>query len=100
MTYVEFPYAVLGKLGDDLRKMGEQLAEAEGTFRPIDGLGPGHEALSRALDTFQMSRRRVVRHLAAQIRYEGGLARGIGEYVADFDAAVGNQIRALDPDSK
>jgi hypothetical protein len=47
-----------------------------------------------------MSRRRVVRHLAAQIRYEGGLARGIGEYVADFDAAVGNQIRALDPDSK
>jgi hypothetical protein len=99
MTYTEIPYAELGKLSDDLTRIGEQVAEAE-RLRPIEGLDHDHAALSQVLEAFHASRRRALQQLAGQIQQEGSLVRDIAVYVQQVDSAMSEQMRKTSDDSE
>lgn len=97
MTYVQYPYAVLAQLGANLSDISERLSTKQRGADDCDGLGPGEQQrIQQAIEDFRSTWKTSVHSLIEDVDRWGGLSKGIGDMVEQFDAQA---AAALAPSS-
>jgi hypothetical protein len=95
MTYVQFPYATLVSLGQNLTGISEKL---EGDHRgavDCNGLSDEHGDIQDAIEDFRGEWKTSLLELMTNIGKWGGLTAAIGNLVEEFDTQT---AVALAPD--
>jgi hypothetical protein len=97
MTFVQYPYAVLSQLGNNLHDVSGKLTEKNRGAAACMGLGSNGQAkIQHSIDGFRGTWKQSVRELLEGVGKWGGLSGAIGDMVAQFDAQT---AAALRPDS-
>jgi hypothetical protein len=96
MTYVQYPYAVLARLGTDLNSVSTRLTDKQRGAEQCPGLGEGEPEVGSAIDDFRSTWKASVGKLVDDVGKWGGLSKAIGDMVAEFDAQA---AAAMNPSS-
>jgi hypothetical protein len=89
MTYVQYPYAVLAQLGQNLNSVSAHLTEKNRGAEPCQGLeGDGQQTIQGAIGNFRGTWKTSVGDLVEDVGKWGGLSKAIGDMVDQFDTQV------------
>jgi hypothetical protein len=95
VTYVQFPYEVLSKLGADLGDVSSRLQAKQHGADDCAGLGSdGQDRIQHEIEHFRGEWKTSIRNLTQDIGDWGGLSKAIGDMVQQFDSQA---ARALTP---
>jgi hypothetical protein len=97
MTYVQYPYAVLARLGNDLDSVSTRLIDKKRGAEDCPGLGDGQAKVGSAIDDFRSTWKTSVGDLLDDVGKWGGLSKAVGDMVAQFDAQT---AAALNPSGR
>ncbi len=94
MTYVQYQYAVLSQLGNDLNDVSARLSQKNRGAEHCVGLGGDNQTkINAAIDDFGHTWKQSVADLLTDVGKWGGLSRAIGDMVAQFDAQTAAALR-------
>jgi hypothetical protein len=95
VTYVQFPYEVLSRLGVELADISSRLGEKQHGAIDCQGLGSdGQDRIQHEIGHFRSEWKTSIRNLTEDIGNWGGLSKAIGDMVQQFDSQA---ARALAP---
>lgn len=94
MTYVQYPYATLISLGNNLTTISDKLKEGGPGAQDCHGLDRAdHGNIQSAIEGFRDEWKTSLTTLTENIGAWGGLSKQIGQMVADFDGQLANALR-------
>ncbi|MFD7653966.1 hypothetical protein ACFV4N_08305 [Actinosynnema sp. NPDC059797] len=94
MTYVQYPYATLISLGNNLTTISDKLKEGDRGAQDCHGLdNADHGRIQSAIEDFRSEWKTSLKTLLEDIGTWGGLSKQIGQMVADFDGQLANALR-------
>jgi hypothetical protein len=94
MTYVQYPYAVLSQLGNNLDDLSGRLSRKNRGAAACVGLGSnGQVKIQHSIDGFRSTWKQSVRELVDGVGKWGGLSSAIGDMVAQFDEQTAAALR-------
>jgi hypothetical protein len=94
MTYIQYPYATLARLGSDLSAVSNRLTDKQRGAEQCDGLGgDGEDRIDAAIGDFRSTWKTSVGKLVEDVSKWGGLSKAIGDMVAQFDAETAAALR-------
>lgn len=94
MTYVQYPYATLVGLGNQLTLVSEKLQGDDRGAEDCNGLdGSDHDPIQSAIHDFRKVWKASVKQLTEDIGKWGGLSKAIGQMVEDFDTQLATALR-------
>jgi hypothetical protein len=94
VTYAQFPYDTLRKLGGDLVDISVRLGEKERGANDCQGLGSdGQDRIQHAIGHFRDEWKASVKQLVDDIDNWGGLSKAIGDLVSQFDTQTAQDLR-------
>lgn len=94
MTYAQFPYAVLTKLGTNLDDVKSKLSESNRGADNCDGLGGDHQSrIQDAINDFRGTWKTSVHDLVDEVGEWGKKSGGIGTMVRQFDDQTAAMLR-------
>jgi hypothetical protein len=93
VTYVQFPYEVLSRLGTNLDDISSRLRAKQHGADDCGGLGSdGQDRIQREIDHFRDEWKTSIRNLTEDIGDWGGLSKAIGDMVRQFDAQAAQAL--------
>ncbi|MFC7547917.1 hypothetical protein [Plantactinospora sp. GCM10030261] len=93
MTYVQYPYATLISLGQNLTHLSERLQESSRGAVDCAGLADDQADIQNAIEGFRDEWKTSLLELTNNIGKWGGLSQAIGKLVAEFDTQVAEALR-------
>lgn len=94
MTYAQFPYAVLTKLGSSLDSLKTDLSSKNRGADDCDGLGSEHQSrIQDAIGDFRGTWKTSVSDLIDEVGEWGTKSAGIGTMVQQFDDQSAAMLR-------
>jgi hypothetical protein len=96
MSYVQYPYATLVSLGQNLTSLSERLQGDHRGAEDCNGLAGDHADIQDAISDFRGEWKTSLLELMTNIGKWGGLSKAIGEMVAQFDAQTAAALRPGD----
>ncbi len=93
MTYVQYPYAALVSLGQNLVGISEKLQSDHRGAEDCAGLAEDQHDIQDTIGDFRGEWKTSLLELMTNIGKWGGLSEAIGKMVADFDAQTADALR-------
>ena len=95
MSYYQVPFEQLVELGTDLESLSTSLGEENRGASDVNGLGTvgGQGDVQSAVEDFRDEWKTSLLELQNNIASWGGLTKGIGQLVAEWDAQTAAALR-------
>ena len=93
MTYVQYPYATLVSLGQNLTNLSDKLQGDHRGAEDCDGLSDQQGDIQDAISDFRGEWKSSLLELMTNIGQWGGLSKAIGQLVSDFDNQTASALR-------
>ncbi|HEU0089675.1 MAG TPA: hypothetical protein VFQ77_18850 [Pseudonocardiaceae bacterium] len=94
MTYVQYPYATLISLGNNLTSVSDRLEGEHRGAQDVQGLDTAELArIQSAIEDFRGEWKTSLLELMTNIGKWGGLSKAIGQMVNDFDNQLATALR-------
>ena len=94
MTYVQYPYATLISLGNNLTSVSDRLDGEHRGAQDAQGLdGDEQGRIQNAIEGFRDEWKTSLLELMTNIGKWGGLSKSIGQMVNDFDTQLAAALR-------
>jgi len=93
VTYVQFPYEVLARLGTNLGDLSARLASKQRGANNCVGLGSdGQDRIQQEVENFRSEWKTSINNLIDDIGNWGGLSKAIGDMVQQFDSQAARSL--------
>lgn len=94
MTYVQYPYATLISLGNNLTSVSDRLGGEHRGAQDVHGLDAAEQGrIQDAVEGFRDEWKTSLLELMSNIGQWGGLSKTIGQMVNDFDTQLATALR-------